>query len=294
MRIAALNKTLPWLLGAVMVTGLAACQTSTPTAGGQQNGGGLFGGGGQQPGAPRADAGIGTNPPSLGEGAPAPQNAAGGQVYFNDPSNFPFVDPVSEGGRASQKFFEGTWSYNGGYMEQSLGARTASLTFRQYAGDGFGASGGVAPAKYRADVTVWVYQNSDQYPQMVGAPLGILGYAPYFINEQKYLLVVAMPSGIPDKPTALEVWAVDGQVPGSEWPLSQRLSKTYSTNALSVGSPVAWSTEIDTTTATAKIWANGAEVATVSHGMLQNAGQRVALVSNGNYLHFQDFKVYRF
>lgn len=285
MRIAALNKTLPWLVGAVLVAGLAACQTSTPTAGGQNGGGGLFGGG--QGNIPRADPGVGTNPPSLGEGAPPPQNAAGGQIYFNDPNNFPFVDPVPETSRATNKFFEGTWTYNGGYMEQSLGARTASLTFRQYSGDGFGSAGGVAPAKYRADVTVWVYQNSDQYPQMVGAPLGILGYAPYYINEQKYLLVVA-------KPTNLEVWAVDGQVPGSEWPLANRLLNQPLQTPLAVGSPVAWSTEIDTNSQSARVWANGTELGTVTHPMLQNAGQRVALVSNGNYLHFQDFKVFRF
>jgi hypothetical protein len=227
------------------------------------------------------------NPATPGQAAPPPAGAQGGQVAFSDPGNFPFVDPVPETARATNKFFEGTWSFNGGYMEQSLGARTASLTFRQYNGDGFGAGGGVAPAKYRTDVTVWVYQNSDQYPQMVGAPLGIIGYAPYYLNEQKYLLVVA-------KPSSLEVWAVDGQIPGSEWPNSARLLKQDLQTPLAVGSPVAWSTEIDTNTNSAKIWANGTELGTVSSPILQNAGQRVALVSNGNYLHFQDFKVFRF
>jgi hypothetical protein len=226
--------------------------------------------------------GVGVNPGTL-PAAPAPTGASGGQVQLNDPSNFPFLDPMQD--RGTDLFFNGQWSINGGYIEQAQGARRSSLTFRAYSGNAFGTQGGAAPAHYRADVSVWVYQPSAQYPDMVGAPLGILGYAPYFINETKYLLVVA-------KPKALEVWAVDGNQPGTEWPLSQRLWKQDLASDLAVGAPVTWSVEVDTNAHTAKIWANGEEKTTVTTPLIANGGQRVALVSNGNYVHYQDLKLF--
>ncbi|MFP5501694.1 MAG: hypothetical protein ACLGIN_04340 [Candidatus Sericytochromatia bacterium] len=278
--IAAQRRTSKTLFAAALIAALAACSTGSPA-----NPGGQPGQPGQ-PGAPMAAPGLGTNPDGSAAGAPPPSGASGGAVQLNDPANFPFVDPTSEQGKASQRFFEGTWGINGGYIEQSQGARSSSLTFRQYAGNQLGA-GGVAPARYRADVTAWVYQQNAAYPDMVGAPLGIIGYAPYFRDETHYLLVVA-------KPKALEVWAVDGFVPGTEWPLTNRLFNQPLETELGVGSPVAWSVEVDTNANSAKIWANGSELTTVTHPMLQNAGHRVALVSNGNFMHWQDFKLYRF
>lgn len=273
----ATRRMLPWLVGSALISGLVACNSQAPNAAG--------GGAGQPgaPGAPVAAPGVGVNPGTL-TGAPAPAGASsGGAVQLNDPANFPFVDPMAD--RNTDLFFSGQWGINAGYIEQAQGARRSSLTFRQYNGGAFGTAGGQAPARYRADVSVWVYQPSAQYPDMVGAPLGILGYAPYFINETKYLLVVA-------KPKTLEVWAVDGQAPGAEWPLSNRLWKQDLAAELAVGAPVSWSVEVDTNAKTAKIWANGEEKTTISHPMLTNSGQRVALVSNGNFVHYQDFKLY--
>lgn len=236
---------------------------------------------------PHAEPGLGQNPASVGPAAPPPANAQGGQVAFTgDPNAMPFVNPVSDQGKGTGVFFDGTWTYNGGYMEQSTGAKAASLSFRQYAGDAFGTQGGIAPPHYRADVTAWVYQQSDQYPNMVGAPLGIIGFAPYFRDETHYLLAVA-------KPASLEVWAVDGFLPGTEWPVTNKLFSRTLATPLQVSTPVGWSVEIDTNTQTATIAANGEQLASVNHPLLANNNQRVALVSNGNYLHFQDFKLYR-
>lgn len=275
---------MPLMLGAAL---LAACSGGSPNAAGG-NAGGKTGPGGTAAGAPVAAPGVGTNPTNVGPAAPPPaaaQNQA--TVAFNDQAaNGLFVDPVPDTSKATNLFFGGQWAVNGGYLEQSQGARTSSLSFRQYVGDGFGTQGGVAPGRYRADVSVWVYQPSAQHPDMVGAPLGILGYAPYYISETQYLLAVA-------KPTTLEVWAVDGQQPGTEWPLSNRLFKRDLATPLTVGSPVAWSVEIDTAAQSAKVWANGEELATVTHPLIQDRGQRVSLISNGNFVHFQDFKVYR-
>jgi hypothetical protein len=208
-------------------------------------------------------------------------------VNFAEPVDaLPFVDPLSDAARATGVFVSGNWVTHGGYLEQNQGAVSSSLSFRQYVGPGFGTAGGVAPERYRADVSVWVYQPSAQYPDMVGAPLGILGYAPYYLDETRYLLAVA-------KPTSLEVWAVDGYRPATEWPLTARLLKRDLEVPLDVGTPVAWSVEVDTAAQSARVWANGNELGAVTHPLLGNREPRVALVSNGNYLHFQDFKVYR-
>lgn len=282
------------LLGLALLAGPIACSgggasPSTPnTPGGRVTAKPAPGAGGQQLTAPApvAAPGLGTNPETMGAAAPPPTNPATAvTVPFDGGGGMPFVDPTPDQAKQTKLFFEGLWGYNGGFLEQSMGARKPSLTFRQYVGEGLGANG-VAPGKYRTDVTVWVYQNSDQYADMVGAPLGILGYAPYYLDETHYLLAVA-------KPKALEVWAVDGFNPGSEWPVTNRLFKRDLATPLAVGVPVSWSVEVDTLANSARVWANGEEMTTVTHPLIADRGQRVALVSNGNYLHFQDFKLFR-
>lgn len=259
-------------LGVLLALNLGACSGSSPAG---------------APGAgnvPQAAPGVGSNPSgSVNSGAP--DQAPTAAINFTDPGNLPFADPVTPTSKASGLFFAGNWTVNGGYYQQSEGAKQASLSFREYTGNAFGSSGGATPAKYRADVTAWVYQQSDQYPNMVGAPLGIIGYAPYFIDETHYLLAVA-------KPDRLEVWATDGFVPGQNWPETNLLWSKALATPLAVGTPVAWSVQVDTTTQSATIWANGTQQATVKSPMLANPGEHVALVSNGNYVHFQDFKLY--
>lgn len=235
---------------------------------------------------PHAAPGIGQNPNAPTPAAPPPANAQATDVSFADPNNMPFVDPLQDADKATGVFFAGTWGYNGGYMEQSLGAKQASLTFRQYNGNAFGTPDGSAPAHYRADVTAWVYQPSDQYPNMVGAPLGIIGYCPYFRDAQHYLLAVA-------KPTSLEVWAVDGFIPGTTWPVNNLLFSRTLQTPLAVGSPVAWSVEVDTNAGQATVAANGEQLAQVNHAILNTSTHYVSLISNGNYVHYQDFKLYK-
>lgn len=236
---------------------------------------------------PHAAPGLGQNPSGPAPAAPPPPaGAAETQVAFNDPNNMPFYDPLGDTDKVGGVFFSGTWGYNGGYMEQSTGAKQASLTFRVYNGNAFGSSDGTAPAHYRADVTAWVYQPSDQYPNMVGAPLGIIGYCPYFKDSTHYLLAVA-------KPASLEVWAVDGFVPGTTWPVNNLLFSRTLATPLAVGTPVAWSVEVDTGAQQATVSANGEQLATVNHAILSNSGQKVALISNGNYVHYQNFNLYK-
>jgi hypothetical protein len=234
--------------------------------------------------APQAAPGLGTNPTTpLTQAAPPANAGSGAAIQFTNQANLPFVDPGA--GQASDRFFGGTWGLNGGYLEQSLGAKSASLTFREYNGSAFGTQGGQAPSKYRTDISAWVYQPSDQYPNMVGAPLGIVGYAPYFIDETHYLLVVA-------KPTTMEVWAVDGFPPGITWPVTNLLFSTALPQPLAVGTPVTWSVQVDTSAHTASVSLNGTQMTNVQTPFISERGQHVALVSNGNYLHFQNFKVY--
>lgn len=288
----ATRRRLPLLLGALILTGVTACHSGAPTAANQAPGASNGSSGsngaaasGDASGVPQAPAGIGTNPVTLGQGAPPPSNTQGYTVPFNDPNNLPFAQPASPTSLASGLFFAGTWQLNGGYYEQSTGAKQASLTFREYNGNGFGTQDGSAPAHYRVDVTAWVYQPSDQYPNMVGAPLGIIGYSPYFKDETHYLLVVA-------KPSSLECWDVQGSVPGTTWPATSLLWSQALATPLAVGTPVAWSVEVDTGAQAATIWANGKQMTKVTSPDLTNSGQHVALISNGNYMHFQNMVLY--
>jgi hypothetical protein len=292
---AATQAPLLLLLGGTLI--VAACNGSNPTsapgATGAASGtpGAASAAGASSPGGageqPHAAPGLGQNPTVAAPAAPPPPaGVAAAQVAFSDPNNMPFIDPLTDTDKASNVFFLGTWGYNGGFMEQSTGAKQASLSFRQYSGNAFGTPDGTVSSHYRADVTAWVYQPSDQYPNMVGAPLGIIGYCPYFRDASHYMLAVA-------KPTGLEVWAVDGFVPGTVWPINNLLFSRTLATPLAVGSPVAWSVEINTAAQQATISANGEQVAQVTHAMLGAAGAHVALVSNGNYVHYQDFKLYK-
>jgi hypothetical protein len=235
-------------------------------------------------GAPTAPPGPGSNPPEPLLGAPAPD---AGWRTVDIPLDRPqtsFVDPVSPAERATRAFFPGMWASREGLLEQRQGLRLAALTFRRYAGDAFGAAGGGAPPRYRADLKVWVYQPSTQYPGMVGAPLGVVGFAPYFIDERRYLLVVA-------KPDAYEVWGVDGQRPGVLWPTESRLLRRPRPMPLALGAAVSWSVGIDTLRQEARVWADGLDLGAVTSPLLSPRGQSVALVSNGNFVRFRDLRV---
>lgn len=236
---------------------------------------------------PTAPPGLGTNPLALPEGPPLPAGVASPATssFQAPPDALPFRDPSSPENRATGRFFSGSWLPQGGYLAQRQGALRPALSFRTYVGDDFGTADGLAPAHYRADVTVWGYQPAAQYPDMVGAPLGILGFAPYFLDETHYLLVVA-------KPLSLEVWAVEGQLPGTAWPPERCLLKRALPRELRVGDPVAWSAEVDTQAKILRLWHDGAELGRLAVPMLADCGPRVALVSNGNFLHFQNFRVF--
>jgi hypothetical protein len=288
---AATHAPLLLLLGGALI--VAGCNGGSPSAAGGAGStatgstGAAGASGGTTAEQPHAAPGLGQNPTSAPVAAPPPPaGVAAAQVAFTDPNNMPFVDPLTDADKASNVFFSGTWGYNGGFMEQSTGAKQASLSFREYNGNAFGTPDGSVSSHYRADVTAWVYQPSDQYPNMVGAPLGIIGYCPYFRDASHYMLAVA-------KPTSLEVWAVDGFVPGTTWPVNNLLFSRALATPLAVGSPVAWSVEINSAAQQATISANGEQVATVNHALIGSAGAHVALVSNGNYVHYQDFKLYK-
>ncbi|MEB3285744.1 MAG: hypothetical protein VKN33_10705 [Candidatus Sericytochromatia bacterium] len=237
---------------------------------------------------PSASPGLGENPETLGPQLAPPLFSEGEFSVDFFPSQEPpvFVDPVSEVKKATGFFAGGHWVFNAGYFEQNRGALRPVLSFRRYSGTGFGLKNGAASPRYRSDVSVWVYQASSEYPNMVGAPLGILGYAPYFLDETHYLLAVA-------KPRILEVWAVDGYRPATAWPIEARLLRRDLAVPLKVGSPVTWSVEVNTRSRTAKVWMNTQELGTVSHPMLTDRNHGVALVSNGNYVHFKNFRAYR-
>lgn len=234
-----------------------------------------------------------SNPNELGPvvsgpntGMQLPANAKGQRVPF-DTANLQFVEPTTDEAKATGAFFAGQWAVAGGALQQNVEARGSQLSLRQYTGDAFGTPGGAIPPRYRMDITVSAFNKVTGYPTLVGAPLGIMGFAPFYQDETHFLMVTA-------KPNSYEVWAVDGQTPKVEWPLKNQLLKKTLTTPLDVNQTVSWAVEVDTNAQQARLFANGEDLGVVTHPMLASANAKVALLSNGNYVQFQDMRLYRY
>lgn len=215
-----------------------------------------------------------------------PPDAKGARVTFDATASLPFFEPTTDDAKATGAFFAGQWAVAGGALQQNVEARGSQLSMRVYNGDAFGAAGGATPPRYRMDITVSAFNKVTGYATLVGAPLGIMGFSPYYVDETHFLMVTA-------KPTSYEVWAVDGQTPKVEWPLKNQLLKKTLATPLDVNQTVSWAVEVDTNSQQARVFANGEDLGVVSHAMLGGQG-KVALISNGNYVQFQDMRLYRY
>jgi len=233
--------------------------------------------------------------PGGGGGAPAPvQSPAPGQrpqarepvpprlavLDFASGSVAPFTDPTTEDERRTGRFAMGRWLVKDGFYQQTLEAAMPSLSLRRYMGTGWGLVDGKAPARYRMEVTLQALRPVSRKPgELAGAPVGVLGIIPYYLDSTHYVMLEA----VQDR---LEMWFVDGLTPGDTWSADTHLRfQGASTPSLAVGKPITLAAEVDTRNGSIQIESQGEirEVVT-DPGFLKDVPHGVALVSNGNYV----------
>lgn len=199
---------------------------------------------------------------------------------FASTSVAPFVDPTTEDERRTGRFAMGRWLVKDGFYQQTLEAAMPSLSLRRYVGGGLGLADGKAPSRYRMEVTLQALRPVSRRPgELAGAPVGVLGIIPYYLDSTHYVLLEA----VQDR---LELWFVDGLTPGDAWQADTHLRfQGVSTPSLAVGRPITLAAEVDTRTGTVQIEAQGElrEVVT-DPAFVREVPHGVALVSNGNFV----------
>ncbi len=204
-------------------------------------------------------------------------------VTFEQPASFD--NPAAGSG-----YFGGSWQVKDGSYQQAQSSINNFITIRRYKGGGWG-SNGEAPAHYRTDVEIRAYQEADS-PQLLGYPVGILSFIPYFRDATHYVVLVATPTNTGG--TKVEAWAVNGYAPGgSSWPEEACLVSKWLDAPMSVGTPLVLGAEVDTKTQSLKVSINGEEQEKVHTPLLSGGKHWVALVSNGNYVQFDNLRLFK-
>lgn len=252
---------LSWTRRAAMVTllaalGATACQSQAPNSPG--------GGGGATP-APSA----------------TPFVPDSGTLTF-DAGPAPFADPTTSEERAGGRYSAGTWAVTDGAYVQSTTAPSQTLMIQRYTGTALGLPDGYAPARYQAQAEVQVYQEATADPMdLVGAPHGIWGFIPYYVDAQHFVLMMA--SG-----REASVWIVDGLTPGDNWDAATyRKWHSYLPQPLKTGDVVTWGATVNAATNELEVSFNGQARTVIRHPMIsETASHSVALVSNANYVRY--------
>lgn len=223
--------------------------------------------------------------PGGGGGGPSPNPTAApsdpGTLTF-DEGPVPFTDPTTPEERASTRYSSGTWLLRDGFFMQTAAAPSQTLMIQRYTGNALGKPNGVAVSRYRAEASVQVYEETPTDPaDMVGAPTGIWGFIPYYLDAQHFVLMMA---------TGREamVWVVDGMRPGDTWDAAtSRKWHVYLPQPLAVGDTVTWGARINSETSEFEVFFNGDRKTTFRHPMISaTASPSVALVSNGNKVRY--------
>lgn len=223
--------------------------------------------------------------PGGGGGAPTPAPTATprdpGNLTF-DEGPAPFMDVSTPEERASTRYSSGNWILRDGFFTQTETSPSQTLMIQRYTGNALGKPNGDAVSRYRADAVVQVYEATPADPaDMVGAPTGIWGFIPYYVDTQHFVLLMA---------TGREamVWIVDGLKPGDNWDAATyRKWHVYLPQALAVGDTVTWGARVNAETSEIEVTFNGDRKTTIRHPMISATGSHsVALVSNGNKVHY--------
>lgn len=208
-------------------------------------------------------------------------------LNFDGTMAAPFEDPTTEDQRRTGRWSMGRWALADNTYRQTRQVDTATLMFQRYTGDGFGQPNGMAPSKYRLEVTVFAYQAVTATESVIaGAPVGILGLIPYYLDATHYILVEAVKN-------RYEVWFVDGLTPGDEW-----AAETYqkyageATSSLAVNEPIKYKIDVDTKAGLMRLYINDELKEVISDPkFIKDVQHSFALVSNGNYIAFKDVKL---
>ncbi|MGE5708416.1 MAG: hypothetical protein ACM3YO_08785 [Bacteroidota bacterium] len=218
----------------------------------------------------------------LTPGAAPFHNQLAATVTFDTPSSFD--NPGN-----SEGYFNGNWVVQDGAYVQAEPSANNYITIRRYTGGGWG-SRGEAPDRYRSEVQIQAYKESEA-PQLLGYPVGILSYIPYFRDSKHYVVLVATPTSTGGM--KVEAWAVNGYAPGVAWPQEACLMSEWMTTPCAVGTPVTLGATVDTREHSIRVAINGEEQEKVSSPMITGGKHWVALVSNGNYVQFDNLRLYK-
>ncbi|MNT34182.1 hypothetical protein D3C72_1701450 [compost metagenome] len=169
-----------------------------------------------------------------------------------------------------------------GAYAQSATSPSQTLMIQRYTGSALGKPDGYAPSQYRAEATVQVYAPTEVDPaDMVGAPAGVWGFIPYYLDNQHFVIMMA--SG-----REAMVWVVDGLKPGDTWDATvYRKWHMYLPEALKVGDTVKWGAKVNAANSELEVFFNGERKTTIRHPMITHAASHsVALISNGNKVRY--------
>lgn len=193
----------------------------------------------------------------------------------------PFANAISEGAMASGSFALGKWtSGNGVYAQEEPGSST-KLSIRRYTGAAFGPNG-IMPVRYRVEVTGWTYRILSSNP---ARDAGVVILMPYYLDATHYVICSAGPS-------LAEAWVCKGQLPGTSWPVGNKLWGELFSPARTVGTATTWTGDVDVANASLALYLNGNHKGTFTHPLMASTSHSVALASNGAQVKFSRFRLF--
>lgn len=193
----------------------------------------------------------------------------------------PLANAVSETAMASGSFALGKWTSGNGVFAQEEPGSSTKLSIRRYTGSAFGPNG-TMPARYRVEVTGWTYRIISSNPSR---DAGVVILMPYYLNETHYVICSAGPS-------LAEAWVCNGQLPGTSWPIGNKLWGELFSPARTVGTAMTWTGDVDVPNRSLTLYLNGDRKGTFTHSLMASTSHSVALASNGAQVKFSRFRLF--
>jgi hypothetical protein len=216
---------------------------------------------------------------------PGYKNQLVADLTFDGPAEFD--NPVSAN---DVGYFSGNWAVKDGAYVQDQASTNNFISIRRYTGAAWGSKG-EAPKEYKVEVDMMAYKDADSM-QLLGYPVGILSFIPYYRDPKHYVVAVATPTSTGG--TKVECWAVNGFSPGGEaWPQEAMLMSKWLSSPLATGSNLNLGAQVDTKNQTLRLTINGEAQEPMTTPLITQDRHWVALVSNGNYVQFDNMKLYK-
>lgn len=217
--------------------------------------------------------------------APGYSNQLAAEITFDSPAEFD--NPVNANDTG---YITGNWEVKDGTYQQTEASSNNFISLRRYVGGGWGTRG-EAPQEYKVQVDVNAYKEADN-AQLLGYPIGILSMVPYYRDAKHYVVVVATPTSVGGM--KVEAWAVNGFSPGGDaWPADSMMMSKWLTTPLATGTVLNLSAQVNTKAQTLGLTINGEAQEPVTSPVITQDRHWVALVSNGNYVQFDNLKLFK-